>query len=329
MTTTAVDVDHVDADSGSFVTALEARDLAALKRVPKSDLHNHGKLGMRIESLRAAIGGHISDPPANMAGLRGMFDWLAGTIKPLSCDEAHLRAMYEASVVDAAEDGVTVLEMSFELEDGAFFRTPESFVAFAADLKARYTGRIRLKPEIGIKKQADLAGGSPVLEEMLSSSVFELIDLYGSEAHPLFLRRFTEVFRRARERGLKIKAHVGEFERFARMRPLIGRLGVTALQHGISCARHRRDQVWARQRGLVFNTCPASNAALGAAPSVARHPIKALFDAGLKVTVNTDDLLVFGASVSDQFLELFTTGLFSAPELDRIRLMGLAEGARS
>ncbi len=44
---------------------------------------------------------------------------------------------------------------------------------------------------------------------------------------------------------------------------------------------------------------------------------------GIKVTVNTDDMLVLGQSVSDEFLNLFRAGLFSAEELNQIRLNGL------
>ena len=46
-------------------------------------------------------------------------------------------------------------------------------------------------------------------------------------------------------------------------------------------------------------------------------------DAGVKVTVNTDDALVFGRTVSEEFLELYRTGVFTAAELDIVRLNGL------
>jgi adenosine deaminase len=42
----------------------------------------------------------------------------------------------------------------------------------------------------------------------------------------------------------------------------------------------------------------------------ATHPIRELYDAGVKVTVNTDDAFVFGRSVSDKFLGLFRAGAF-------------------
>jgi adenosine deaminase len=66
---------------------------------------------------------------------------------------------------------------------------------------------------------------------------------------------------------------------------------------------------------------------LGRVESLAEHPIRKLYDAGVRVTVNTDDVLVFGHSVSDEFLNLYRAGLFSAAELDEIRQNGLSDDA--
>jgi adenosine deaminase len=50
-----------------------------------------------------------------------------------------------------------------------------------------------------------------------------------------------------------------------------------------------------------------------------------LYDAGVKVTVNTDDALVFGKYLSEEFLGLFQAGLFTADELDEIRCNALSD----
>ena len=76
---------------------------------------------------------------------------------------------------------------------------------------------------------------------------------------------------------------------------------------------------------IRLNVCPTSNVMLGRVDSLPVHPIRKLFDAGVKVTVNTDDVLMFGQSVSEEFLNLYRAGLFSAAELDRIRRNGLSD----
>ena len=62
---------------------------------------------------------------------------------------------------------------------------------------------------------------------------------------------------------------------------------------------------------------------LSRAQSIATHPIRILFDHGVKVTINTDDLMIFDQSICDEYFNLFESGLFSAEELDVIRQQGI------
>ena len=66
---------------------------------------------------------------------------------------------------------------------------------------------------------------------------------------------------------------------------------------------------------------------LGRVESLAVHPIRKLYDAGVRVTINTDDILVFGQSVSEEYLNLYRAGVFTAAELDQIRQNGLSDEA--
>jgi adenosine deaminase len=64
---------------------------------------------------------------------------------------------------------------------------------------------------------------------------------------------------------------------------------------------------------------------LGRVESLTAHPIRKLFDAGIRVTVNTDDILVFGQSVSQEFLNLYRAACLDENELDQVRLNGLID----
>jgi adenosine deaminase len=75
--------------------------------------------------------------------------------------------------------------------------------------------------------------------------------------------------------------------------------------------------------GVRLNVCPTSNVKLGRVRSLREHPIRALYDAGITVTVATDDPLIFGCTLSGEFLGLHKAGLMTAQELDAIRLAAL------
>ena len=68
--------------------------------------------------------------------------------------------------------------------------------------------------------------------------------------------------------------------------------------------------------------CPTSNVMLGVVADLSVHPIRRLYDHGVAVTVNTDDLTVFGQSVSDEYLNLFRRSVYGE-ELDGIRVAAL------
>ena len=63
------------------------------------------------------------------------------------------------------------------------------------------------------------------------------------------------------------------------------------------------------------NVCPESNVMLGAVASYKDHPIRKMVDAGIECTINTDDLLLFNKTCSEQCVELVKAGLFTTDEL--------------
>ena len=80
---------------------------------------------------------------------------------------------------------------------------------------------------------------------------------------------------------------------------------------------------WLADLKIPLHISPVSNIALKRVKSYQTHPIRVLYDHGVKVTVNTDDVMLFDKGNSEQYLKLFNCGLFSAEELDEIRMNGL------
>ncbi len=108
------------------------------------------------------------------------------------------------------------------------------------------------------------------------------------------------------------------------MQRAVEELELDEVQHGIAAAQSVSVMKFLTDNRIRLNICPTSNVLLGRVESVSVHPIRKLYDAGVKVTVNTDDVLVFGQSVSDEFLNLYRAGLFTAAQLDELRQNGLS-----
>jgi adenosine deaminase len=130
------------------------------------------------------------------------------------------------------------------------------------------------------------------------------------------------VWARLRAAGKITKCHAGEFDGPARVREAIEQLGVRRVQHGIRAIEDPAVVELAVETGTTFDVCPISNVKLQVVPSIADHPLRRLMQAGVRCTISTDDPLVFGNTVNDDYLALATEGGFSRGELARLARNG-------
>lgn len=119
---------------------------------------------------------------------------------------------------------------------------------------------------------------------------------------------FAPAFALAREAGLGLTAHAGEFAGPESVRGALDDLGVARLGHGVRAAEDPALVARLAAEGVTLELCPSSNVALGLYPSIADHPIHSLAAAGCRVTVSTDDPPFFGASMSGEYAALAACG---------------------
>lgn len=137
----------------------------------------------------------------------------------------------------------------------------------------------------------------------LAGSRLAGIDLHGYELEgPTAAQK--PAFDLARSMGLRLRAHAGEHGTWRDVRDAVEVLGVSSVNHGV---RSVDDAGFVRElaaRRIVLNVCPTSNVLLHVCPSYREHPIRTLMEAGVLVTVNSDDPLVFGTDVNREFAVL-------------------------
>jgi adenosine deaminase len=71
--------------------------------------------------------------------------------------------------------------------------------------------------------------------------------------------------------------------------------------HGVRCIEDRALVAELARQAIPLEVCPTSNVALGVYPDLHRHPLPKMIDAGLNVTINSDDPPMFGTSLSEEF----------------------------
>ena len=105
----------------------------------------------------------------------------------------------------------------------------------------------------------------------------------------------------AREAGLGITAHAGEWRGPEHIRATLAALNPSRIGHGVRAIEDLALVDELAERGTVLEVCPGSNIALGLYPDWRKHPIGQLFDRGVKVTVSTDDPPFFHTTMSREW----------------------------
>jgi adenosine deaminase len=132
---------------------------------------------------------------------------------------------------------------------------------------------------------------------------------------------FTSSYRRAKEKKLILRAHVSELGTADDVMRAVEELD--EVQHGIAAAQSQQVMNFLADNKIRLNICPTSNVKLSRVESLKDYPIRKLYDNGVIVTINSDDTLVFVNSVFQEFLDVYSKGLFTAEELNDTRLNGL------
>lgn len=105
----------------------------------------------------------------------------------------------------------------------------------------------------------------------------------------------------AREAGLRLTAHAGEWGGPASVRDAIRDLGVERIGHGVRAIEDLALVDEIAEKGIVLEVCPGSNIALGIYPGWRKHPIAELDRRGVKVTISTDDPPFFHTTMAQEY----------------------------
>jgi adenosine deaminase len=147
-------------------------------------------------------------------------------------------------------------------------------------------------------------------KEVLENPNNEIVGfgLAGDELHfPPEL--FTKTFDMLKKENFPITVHAGEWDGPDNIRKAINLLHPSRLGHGV---RSIEDPLLVDEickSNIVLETCPTSNIATKIYSSYKNHPVKELFDRGVKITVNSDDPPFFNASIEGEYKVMLELGL--------------------
>jgi hypothetical protein len=308
-----------------FASALISGDLQAVRRFPKADLHTHGGANCDREYIFQRTGRDIVPVSTPLKSMDAMHEWAQANIGNFFDGIQGRKLWIEASFVRALKDGLSRIEFGDDVwmvtQD---LGSPRELVESISSVHQQMAPQIEWIPQLGLSRQIACKLLQEWMAPWLELGFHQTLDLSGDElAQPIEV--FKPLYRAAKDRGMRLKAHVGEWGTADDVQRAVETLELDEVQHGIAAAESSSVMRFLADHGIRLNVCPTSNVLLGRVESLASHPIRILYDAGVKVTVNTDDVIVFGKTLSEEFLGLFQAGVLTAQQLDHIRLNALTD----
>ena len=285
-----------------------------LQRLPKAELHLHIEGSLEPELMFAlAERNGISLPYDSVEAVRAAYEF----------DDlpAFLDLYYQGmSVLRTAEDfhdlamdyfrrahgeGVVHVEMHFDPQAHLVRGIEIDVVMEGLSLAQRHVER-----ELGMSTALIMAflrdrSAEEAMKVLESAAPYwEMIDAVGLDSaergHPP--SKFVEVFQRARMLGIPRVAHAGEEGPPEYIREALDLLDVCRIDHGVRCLEDPELVTRLRDEAVVLTVCPLSNVKLKVVERMKDHPLPRLLDAGLRLTINSDDPAYFGGGVLDNYL---------------------------
>lgn len=263
--------------------------------------HQHG-IALPADSLETlAPFVQIQGKETSLVAFLKKLDWMVAVLADL---DAVKRVAYE-NVADAALSGLDYAELRFSPYYMAMnHKLPIEGVVEAivdgvkAGLKD-YNVKINL---IGIMSRSfGQAACTQELEGLLAHKQHLVaMDLAGDElGFPGEL--FNDHFKRVRDAGLAITAHAGEAAGSQSMWQAIQELGATRIGHGVNAIHDPKLMEYLAKHRIGIESCPTSNLHTSTVVSYAEHPFRTFMDAGVLISLNTDDPGVSAIDIKHEY----------------------------
>ncbi len=275
--------------------------------IPKVELHRHLEGSLRLQTMIEIARKHGITIPISVPRFSRLVqvqnednltfaNFLSkfNTLRMFYRSPDVIERITHEAIEDAAHDNVRYLELRFApvaLSRAERFPLNDVMEWVCESTKAaaqKFGVTVRLIASVNRHESIELAEQVVWLSINRREKGIVAIDLTGNETD-FPAKPFLPLFNEARQAGLKITMHAGEWGGPQNVREAIELFCADRIGHGVHVIDDPSTTALARERAIPFEVCLTSNYQTGATKALTEHPAPSMLDAGLNVTINTDD----------------------------------------
>lgn len=309
-----------------------------LHRLPKVELHRHLEGSLRPSTLAEIAVQYDIDVPRTEEALRPLVQIMPDdprtadgflskfrVLRQFFRSEAVIRRITREAIADAATDNIAYMELRFTPQAlsnllNVDFETVVAWVCDATtEACAEYDIITRLI--VSMNRHESVEIGQRVIDAALTRRGCGVVglDLAGREAD-FAGAPFRAVFKQARAAGLDVTVHAGEWAGAGSVQEAVTVLEAVRIGHGVRALEDPFVVDLLVAQAVTLEVCPTSNVDSGVCPALVDHALPDLLGAGVRVTLNTDDPLVSGITLTDEFYRAHTLLGFDLADLRALTL---------
>ncbi len=293
--------------------------LNTYRALPKVELHRHLEGSLRLDTMVDIARQHGIEIPEDVLRLSTLVqvqeedkftfqNFLSkfNTLRMFYRSPDVIHRITREAIEDAAKDNVKYMELRFtpvalsRAERFPLHDVIDWVMVSTQEAAAQHGVIVKLIASVNRHESTDLAEQVAWLAaEHLDDGIVAL-DLAGSEAeYPA--EPFVGIFKEAKQAGLHMTIHAGEWGPAEHVKEAIEELGAERVGHGVRVLEDQNITALARERQTALEVCITSNYQSGVVTSLEAHPLMRLMDAGLNVTINTDDPSISRITLSHEY----------------------------
>ncbi len=288
-----------------------------IRAMPKVELHVHLEGSIRPETLlRLARRNRVELPFYTVAELRQWYKFrdfphfVDIYVKISSClktaDDIELIA--REFLIGQAEQNIQYSEPTYT----AYTIFQHCDISFDDQFAALRRARVWAERELGVTMNVIVDIAREVEPKVGITTAEQVIKQFGNGVCALGLggyevghppEKFRDAFDKVNRAGIPCILHAGETGGAESIWSALRVANSRRIGHGVRCLEDESLVAYLRRYQIPLEVCPTSNICLNVAPNLAQHPIQKLIDAGLYVTLNSDDPPMFNTTLTDEFLK--------------------------